>query len=382
MYQQMQHAVNFPYAHLPTAQAAFSPQATKQMEYPAVTYHGINNVVFDSPASSNNSAQGSPRPFDNRNSISSQGFDGSSEEAVSGLSSPGDEYNANCYFAEHLTVERGSISLEPGVQFSVHQKDPRSSPPQYSSPNRSRQGSTSYPAPQHLVTTALQKPNEDSPVSPTTRRPQKPSRASQRRGAGQQKDFYTIQPCSALDEVADEEDDEEPPMMVTTLNAKTQLNLCKEVDQVLRDCLFWWLVTYKFDIPRNARARDIETAEDRDYEGFCAVVNDLTAKRWVPREAVHHERIAELNTVLAGPSEIRHMLAHPERHLKSDWRMLGLIAAAIEVCKILQYRKGHRQLFRLYQTTEAQISALKVERLKMESAMADMSISRDEKELK
>lgn len=268
----------------------------------------------------------------------------------------------------------------------IHQKDHRASPPQYSSPNRSRQSSTSFPAPQHIVTIdqrSLQKGTGDElPVSPTNRRAQKQPR-TQRRGVGQQKDFYTIPALPAfVDDVADDEDELAEPTMTTTLNARAQLKICKEVDQALRDCLFWWLVTYKFDIPRNPRARDIETAEDRDYEGFCGVVNDLTAKRWVPREAVHHERIAELNTVLAGPSEIRHMLAHPERHLKSDWRMLGLIAAAIEVCKILQYKKGHRQLFLLYQTTEAQIGAMKVERDKIEAAMADISISKDEKEMK
>ena len=284
----------------------------------------------------------------------------------------------NGYFPDQLTVERGSVSLSP-----VHQKDPRSSG---SPQNRSRQGSASI-TPPHIVTTdyrSLQKgAGDELPVSPTNRRaPGQKQPRTQRRGVGQQKDFYTIPaPPAPVDDVADDEDDLEPAM-VTTLNARAQLKICREVDQALRDCLFWWLVTYKFDIPRNPRARDIETAEDRDFDGFCNIVNDLTAKRWVPREAVHHERIAELNTVLAGPSEIRHMLAHPERHLKSDWRMLGLIAAAIEVCKILQFRKGHRQLFRLYQTTEAQICAMKEERLKIEAAMADISISKDEKGMK
>ncbi|KAF8422977.1 hypothetical protein EV426DRAFT_704735 [Tirmania nivea] len=389
MYNQLQHAaVNFPYTHIPAAQA-FPTHAPN--------YNNANNVIFDSPASSNSSAQGSPRPFENRNSISSQSFDGSSEDAISAISSPSDDFNATCYFPDHLAAERGSVSFEPGASVNnsshfppnpVHQKDSRASPPQYHSPNRSRQGSTSFPAPQHMVTAdqrSLQKgAGEELPVSPTNRRaPTQKQPRTQRRGVGQQKDFYTIPPPPAfVDDVVDDEDEHEAPAMVTTLNARTQLNICKEVDQALRDCLFWWLVTYKFDIPRNPRARDIETADDRDYEGFCSVVNDLTAKRWVPREAVHHERIAELNTVLAGPSEIRHMLAHPERHLKSDWRMLGLIAAAIEVCKILQYRKGHRQLFCLYQTTEAQICAMKVERLKIESAMADISISKDEKGMK
>lgn len=339
------------------------------------------------PVSSNSSAQGSPRPFENRNSISSQVFDGSSEDAISTVSSPSDDLNANCYFPDQPTAERGSISLEPGASVNtspqfplspVYQKD--SSPPY--SLNRSRQGSTSFSVPQHIVTDqrSLQKGTGDElPVSPTNRRAQKQPR-TQRRGVGPQKDsFYRIPvPVAFVDDVADDEGGVEPQMMAT-LNARAQLKICKEVDQVLRDCLFWWLVTYKFDIPRNPRARDIETAEDRDYEGFCFIVNDLTAKRWVPREAVHHERIAELNTVLAGPSEIRHMLAHPERHLKSDWRMLGLIAAAIEVCKILQYRSGHRQLFRLYQATEAQICLMKVER---QAAMADCSISKDEKDMK
>lgn len=391
MYNQLQHAVNYQYTHIPVAQA-FSAHTTKQMDY-SVPYHITNNGAFDLPVSSNSSAQGSPRPFENRNSISSQVFDGSSEDAISTVSSPSDDFNTNCYFPDQPTTERGSISLEPGAavntspQFPlspVHQKDPRASPPQYPSPNRSRQGSTSFPVPQHIVTDqrSLQKGTGDElPVSPTNRRAQKQPR-TQRRGVGQQKDFYTIPvPVAFVDDAADDEGEVEPDMyeMVTTLNARTQLKICKEVDQVLRDCIFWWLVTYKFDIPRNPRARDIETADDRDYEGLCAIVNDLTAKRWVPREAVHHERIAELNTVLAGPSEIRHMLAHPERHLKSDWRMLGLIAAAIEVCKILQYRNGHRQLFRLYQATEAQIYSMKVER---QAAMADCSISKDEKDMK
>ncbi|RPB21334.1 hypothetical protein L211DRAFT_851515 [Terfezia boudieri ATCC MYA-4762] len=378
MYNQIQNVANFPY--IPTTQA---------FPIHANIYHNPNNVIFDTPTSSNSSGQGSPRPFENRNSISSQGFDGSSEDAISAVSSPSDDFNANCYFPDHLTAERGSVSLEPGPSVPhfplspVHQKDPRASPPQYTSPNRSRQGSTSIPAPQHIVTAdhrILQKgAGDELPVSPTNRRMVAQKPRTQRRGVGQQKDFYTISaPPAFVDDVADDEVELEPAM-VTTLNARAQLKICKEVDQALRDCLFWWLVTFKFDIPRNPRARDIETPDDRDYEGFCGVVNDLTAKRWVPREAVHHERIAELNTVLAGPSEIRHMLAHPERHLKSDWRMLGLIAAAIEVCKILQYKKGHRQLFRLYQTTEAQICAMKVERLKIEATMADISISKDEK---
>lgn len=383
MYNQFQHApgVSSPYTHLPVAQAFPS--------HPTM-YHSASNVIFNLPASSNSSAQGSPRPFENRNSISSQGFDGSSEDAISAVSSPSDDFSASCYFPDHMAVERGSVSLEPGASVNtgphfplspVHQKDPRASPPQYPSPNRSRQGSTSIPAPQHIVMADQRKGASDEfPVSPTSRRApvQKQPRA-QRRGVGHTKDFYAI-PASF--DAADDEDELLEPEMVTTLNARAQLKICKEVDQVLRDCIFWWLVTYKFDIPRDPRARDIETADDRDFDGFRAVVNDLTAKRWVPRDAVHHERIAELNTVLAGPSEIRHMLAHPERHLKSDWRILGLIAAAIEVCKILQYKKGHRQLFCLYQTTETQICALKGGRLGIETAMADTSISKDEKGMK
>lgn len=265
----------------------------------------------------------------------------------------------------------------------IQARDPRASPPQY---NRSRQGSTSFPVTQHIVTSEaqrqVQKCTEEIPTSPTNRGRGPKQQRNQRRTGGQQKDYYSIPISNIVDDSPDEDDDLHEVIMETSLNARMQLTICKKVDEILRGCLFWWLVNYKFDIPRNPRARDIETADDRDMDGFCTIINDLTANRRVPREAVEHERIAELNTVLAGPSEIRHMLAHPERHLKSDWRMLGLIAAAIEVCKILQYRKGHRQLFRLYQSTEAQINAIKFEKFKLEAAMAETSISKDDKELK
>ena len=251
-------------------------------------------------------------------------------------------------------------------------------PPQhFALVNRPGHGSTSFPSPQLVLETQQRvehhhraMPKGEDPSSPTQRRGPKQTR-NQRRGGQQKGEYYIIPVENIPEDVFDDANELEEPSMLTTLNAKAQFSICKEVDEVLRSCLFWWLVTYKFDIPRNPRARDIETAEDRDYEGFCSIVNDLTAKRWVPRDAVHHERIAELNTVLAGPSEIRHMLAHPERHLKSDWRMLGLIAAAIEVCKIMQFKKGHKQLFYLYLRTEDRIGTAKAAKLEDSSSAGD-----------
>ncbi|KAF8460004.1 hypothetical protein BDZ91DRAFT_456111 [Kalaharituber pfeilii] len=378
------HGHILPTPYMP-AQAVFYPPQTKQ-DYTYSTNHGYVTPTcsgLDSPPSTDGSVQGSPRSFSHNAIITSPSFDLVPEDAISAVSSPGEEFHG--YFSDHGR-ERQSFSMEAGAsnhhsasQYAISGAQSNASSLYTGATNRSRQGSIAgFSVQQHGPSEQrVQHKSEETPVSPTHRTRLSKQQRNQRRGgsAGQQKmEFYTIA-ADLPEEVQDDSDGEEPTML-TTLNARIQLSICKEVDEVLRSCLFWWLVTYKFEIARNPRARDIETADDRDYEGFCSVVNDLTARRSVPREAVHHERIAELNTVLAGPSEIRHMLAHPERHLKSDWRMLGLIAAAIEVCKILQYRKGHRQLFKLYQTTEARIIALKAERQqKLESTMAEMSIS-------
>ncbi|KAI5807525.1 hypothetical protein DFH27DRAFT_322848 [Peziza echinospora] len=364
-----------------TAQSVFNNSPTKHDFPGSYSTNGYPTLCgsFDTPPSSDVSAQGSPRgspPAFNH------GLPHSFEmpEALSTLSSPGEELHGSNYFElgqkPENNMEQGHgqpVSHYPSAT-QHHGYETRN---QFSPQNRSRQGSTSYTGTQQLDQRSQAKCDEPTSPNSTLRRGQKPPRSINiRRGGNNQAkpdpSFYTIPSASESADNLDETDTnvDELPMRKrakqTSLTARDQSKICKEVDEVLRNCLFWWLHIYKFNIARNPKARDIETADDRDYDGFCTIINELTAKRQVPRDAVQHERIAELNTVLAGPSEIRHMLAHPERHLKSDWRMLGLIAAAIDVCEILCYHKGFNQLVRCYEATDKLVSMKKIERLMKE----------------
>ncbi|TGZ78929.1 hypothetical protein EX30DRAFT_124715 [Ascodesmis nigricans] len=116
---------------------------------------------------------------------------------------------------------------------------------------------------------------------------------------------------------------------------------------------FTWLSRYQFRIPKKSSMKEHTSPADRELTEYVHIIRTLIIQRDVPRTAVRDERVNELDSVMEGAAEIRHVAIHVSRKQKPDQRVLGFIAAVSEFCWVLGDAAGAAEMNRLYSDIEA-----------------------------
>ncbi|KAI9884637.1 MAG: hypothetical protein M1823_003557 [Watsoniomyces obsoletus] len=146
--------------------------------------------------------------------------------------------------------------------------------------------------------------------------------------------------------------DRELPIQPTHLAVQEQDGILAQVNDHLSQCAFHFVARYQFPIPLEADKRPVRVPSDREWTEWVFLLKRLATKRRIPARLLYQGQIKQLITVLENSLEMRHAAKHQSRPIKDDRNVLQLVAAGIQVAKILKDGGAMEALDRLYVHTE------------------------------
>ncbi|RVD83595.1 uncharacterized protein DFL_007978 [Arthrobotrys flagrans] len=142
------------------------------------------------------------------------------------------------------------------------------------------------------------------------------------------------------------------PDLETTLEADDQDQIFQKLNDLLSHGMFNFFAKHQFPIPIDPGKRRIRKPSDREWHEWLELAIALCEKRMIPKTLLHNERIKEFVTILQNSGEIRHVVAHPSRPLKSDMGVFQLISAGIHVAQIIKDWDGMEEMLKIKENTE------------------------------
>ncbi|KAF3160468.1 hypothetical protein TWF106_005151 [Orbilia oligospora] len=142
------------------------------------------------------------------------------------------------------------------------------------------------------------------------------------------------------------------PDLETTLEADDQDHIFQRLNDLLSHGMFNFFAKHQFPIPIDPGKRRIRKPSDREWHEWLELAIALCEKRMIPKALLHNERIKEFVTILQNSGEIRHVVAHPSRPLKSDMGVFQLISAGIHVAQIIKDWDGMEEMLKIKENTE------------------------------
>ncbi|KAK6497901.1 hypothetical protein TWF481_012299 [Arthrobotrys musiformis] len=142
------------------------------------------------------------------------------------------------------------------------------------------------------------------------------------------------------------------PDLETTLEADDQDHIFQKLNDLLSHGMFNFFAKHQFPIPIDPGKRRIRKPSDREWHEWLELAIALCEKRMIPKTLLHNERIKEFVTILQNSGEIRHVVAHPSRPLKSDMGVFQLISAGIHVAQIIKDWDGMEEMLKIKENTE------------------------------
>lgn len=153
--------------------------------------------------------------------------------------------------------------------------------------------------------------------------------------------------------------DRELPSQPTHLAVQEQDEILAQVNDHLSQCAFHFVARYQFPIPLEADKRPVRVPSDREWTEWVFLLKRLATKRRIPARLLYQGQIKQLITVLENSLEMRHAAKHQSRPIKDDRNVLQLVAAGIQVAKILKDGGAMEALDRLYVHTEQLVQGRK-----------------------
>ncbi|KAF3920608.1 hypothetical protein ABW21_db0202975 [Orbilia brochopaga] len=142
------------------------------------------------------------------------------------------------------------------------------------------------------------------------------------------------------------------PELETTLEADEQDRVFQKLNDLLSHGMFNFFAKHQFPIPIDPGKRRVRKPSDREWHEWLELAIALCEKRMIPKTLLHNERIKEFVTILQNSGEIRHVVAHPSRPLKSDMGVFQLISAGIHVAQIIKDWDGMEEMLKIKENTE------------------------------
>ncbi|KAF3929129.1 hypothetical protein ABW20_dc0109842 [Dactylellina cionopaga] len=142
------------------------------------------------------------------------------------------------------------------------------------------------------------------------------------------------------------------PDLETTLEADEQDRIFQRLNDILSYGMFDFFAKHQFPIPIDPGKRRVRKPSDREWHEWLELAIALCEKRMIPKAMLHNERIKEFVTILQNSGEIRHVVAHPSRPLKSDMGVFQLISAGIHVAQIIKDWDGMDEMLKIKENTE------------------------------
>ncbi|KAF3934053.1 hypothetical protein ABW19_dt0203848 [Dactylella cylindrospora] len=146
------------------------------------------------------------------------------------------------------------------------------------------------------------------------------------------------------------------PELETTLEADEQDRVFQKLNDLLSHGMFNFFARHQFPIPIDPGKRRVRKPSDREWHEWLELAIALCEKRMIPKTLLHNERIKEFVTILQNSGEIRHVVAHPSRPLKSDMGVFQLISAGIHVAQIIKDWDGMDEMLKIKESTESIIA--------------------------
>ncbi|EPS37562.1 hypothetical protein H072_8731 [Dactylellina haptotyla CBS 200.50] len=146
------------------------------------------------------------------------------------------------------------------------------------------------------------------------------------------------------------------PDLETTLEADEQDRIFQRLNDILSLGMFTFFAKHQFPIPIDPGKRRVRKPSDREWHEWLELAIALCEKRMIPKALLHNERIKEFVTILQNSGEIRHVVAHPSRPLKSDMGVFQLVSAGIHVAQIIKDWDGMEELLKIKENTETIIA--------------------------
>ncbi|KAK6524021.1 hypothetical protein TWF694_005690 [Orbilia ellipsospora] len=142
------------------------------------------------------------------------------------------------------------------------------------------------------------------------------------------------------------------PDLETTLEADEQDRIFQRLNDLLSLGMFTFFAKHQFPIPIDPGKRRVRKPSDREWHEWLELAIALCEKRMIPKTLLHNERIKEFVTILQNSGEIRHVVAHPSRPLKSDMGVFQLVSAGIHVAQIIKDWDGMEEMLKIKENTE------------------------------
>lgn len=142
------------------------------------------------------------------------------------------------------------------------------------------------------------------------------------------------------------------PELETTLEADEQDRIFQRLNDLLSFGMFNFFAKHQFPIPIDPGKRRVRKPSDREWHEWLELAIALCEKRMIPKTLLHNERIKEFVTILQNSGEIRHVVAHPSRPLKSDMGVFQLVSAGIHVAQIIRDWEGMEEMLKIKVDTE------------------------------